>query len=77
MKAKVNVTQSCSTLCDPLDCTLSDPSAHGDSQDKNTGGLPCPPPGSFQPKNGTQVSHIAGRFFTTGVTREAPGISIH
>ena len=25
--------------------------------------------GSFQPKNGTQVSHIAGRFFTT----ESPG----
>ena len=28
------VTQSCPTLCDPVDCS---PSVHGDSPDKNTG----------------------------------------
>ena len=27
---------------------------------------------SSQPRNHTQVSHIAGRFFTTWATREAP-----
>ena len=28
--------------------------------------------GSFWPKDGTWVSQIAGRFFTTWATREAP-----
>ena len=27
---------------------------------------------SFQPRDQTQVSHIAGRFFTSRATREAP-----
>ena len=27
--------------------------------------------GSFQPRDGTQVSYIAGRFFTSWATREA------
>ena len=31
-------------------------------------------PGSSQPRNQTQVSHIADRFFTSWVTREAPKI---
>ena len=30
-------TQSCLTLCDPLDCSLPDSSVHGDSPGKNTG----------------------------------------
>ena len=35
--------------------------------------------GSSQPKNQTQVSHIAGRFFTIWATREfwLPGSSVH
>ena len=28
--------------------------------------------GPSQPRDQTQVSHIAGRFFTSGATREAP-----
>ena len=31
------VPQSCLTLCDPIDCSLSDYSVHGDSPGKNTG----------------------------------------
>ena len=31
------VTQSCPTLCDPMDCSLPGFSAHGDSPGKNTG----------------------------------------
>ena len=31
------VTQSCSTFCDPMDCSLPDSSIHGDSLGKNTG----------------------------------------
>ena len=30
------VTQSCPTLCDPLDCSLPDSSVHGESPGKNT-----------------------------------------
>ena len=34
--------------------------------------LPCPPPGECsQPRDRTQVSHIAGRFLTVCTTREA------
>ena len=31
------VTQSCPTLCNPMDCSPSGSSAHGDSPGKNTG----------------------------------------
>ena len=31
------VTQSCPTLCDPMDCIPPDSSVHGDSPGKNTG----------------------------------------
>ena len=31
------VTQSCLTLCDPMDCSPPDSSVHGDSPGKNTG----------------------------------------
>ena len=31
------VAQSCLTLCDPMDCSPSDSSVHGDSPGKNTG----------------------------------------
>ena len=31
------VTQSCPTLCNPMDCSLPGPSVHGDSPGKNTG----------------------------------------
>ena len=31
------VTQSCLTLCDPMNCSLPDSSVHGDSLGKNTG----------------------------------------
>ena len=42
------VTQSCVTLCNPMDCSPTGSSVHGDSPGKNTGmGLPCPPPGDL------------------------------
>ena len=33
----VLVTQSCSILCNPIDCSLPGSSVHGDSPGKNTG----------------------------------------
>ena len=41
--------QSCLTLCDPMDCSLSGSSDHGDSPSKNTGvGCPTLLQGIFQ-----------------------------
>ena len=48
------VTQSCPSLCDPMDCSPPGSSVHGDSPGKNTGtGLHALLPGIFQ----TQVSN--------------------
>ena len=69
---KVLVTQSCPTLCDPRDCSLSGSSVHGDSPGKNTR-VSCHAflQGSSQPRDQTQVSWIAGRFFIIWAAREA------
>ena len=49
------------TLCDPIDCSSSGSSAHGDSLGKNTVRVTMPSfRGPSQPRNRTQVSHIAG-----------------
>ena len=65
---KVKVAQSCLTLCDPMDYTV-----HGILQTRTLEWVAFPfSRGSFQPRDWTQVSHIAGRFFTTWATREAP-----
>ena len=67
------VAQSCLTLCNPMDCSLPGSSGPwGFSRWEYWRGLPCPSPGgSSQPRDWTQVSHIAGRFFTVWATREA------
>ena len=66
------VSESCLTLHQPVDCSPPGSSVHGDSPGKNTGvGCHEPSRGSSQPRDRIQVSHIAGRFFTIWVTREA------
>ena len=63
---QVKVAQSCPTLCDPLDYT-----AHGILQARILEWVAVPfSRGSSQPRNRTQVSCIAGRFFTSWATRE-------
>ena len=47
------VTQSCSTLCDPVDCSPPASSVHGDSPGKSTRGLPPPSPGDL-PNSGIE-----------------------
>ena len=66
MWSEVKVAQSCWTLCDPMDST-----AHGILQARILEWVAFPfSRGSSQPRDQTQVSHIAGRFFTSWVTRE-------
>ena len=57
----VRVTQSCPTLCDPMKYR-----AHGILQARILEWVAIPfSRGSSQPRDQTQVSHIAGRFFTS------------
>ena len=67
-------TQSCLTLCDPMDCSLSVSSVHGILQAGILEWVAYPfSRGSSQPRNQTQISGIEVRFFTIRATREAPG----
>ena len=64
---KVKVTQSCVTLCDPMDCTVP-----GILQARILEWVAIPfSRESSQAKDRTHVSRIAGRFFTSQATREA------
>ena len=65
--SEVKVAQLCPTLCDPKDVTV-----HGILQARILGWVAFPfSRGSSQTRDRTQVSHIAGRFFTSWATREA------
>ena len=69
LSVKVKVTQSCSTLCDPVDYTV-----HRILQARILEWVAVAfSRGSSQPRNKTQVSRIAGGFFTSWATREAQG----
>ena len=58
-------TQSCPILCDPMDCSLPGSSVHGILQARILEWVAIPfSRGSYQPRDQTQVSCIAGRFFT-------------
>ena len=60
------------TLCDPIDCSLSGSSVHGILQASVLEWVAVPfSKGSSQPRDRTQVSCIAGRFFTIWTTKEA------
>ena len=57
-------------LCYPMDCSLPGSSIHGIFHARVLEWISfCR--GSSQPSNQTQVSHIAGRFFTSCATRVA------
>ena len=61
-KVKVKVAQLCPTLCDPMGWRI----AHGILQARILEWVAFPfCRGSFQARDRTQVSHMAGGFFTT------------
>ena len=67
-----SVIQSCPTLYDLMDCSLSDSSVHGILQKRILGWCAMPSSrGYSQPRDQTQISCIAGKFFIVWVTREA------
>ena len=60
------VTQSCLTLCNPLDCSLPGSSVHGVSRQEYWSALPLPPPGDLpDPLFECKSPALAGGFFTT------------
>ena len=60
-KVKVKAAHSCPTLCDPMDYTV-----HGILQARILEWVAVPfSRGSSQPRDPTQISCIAGRFFTS------------
>ena len=66
------MAQLSSILCNPMDCSPPGSFVHEDSPGKYPGVAPMPSSkGSSQTRDWTQVSHIAGRFFTVWATREA------
>ena len=66
MKVKVKVVQPCLTLCGPMDYRV-----HGILQARIMKWVAFSfSRGSSKPRDWTQVSHIAGRFFTSWATRE-------
>ena len=64
---KAKIAQSCLTLCDPMNYTV-----HGILQARILEWVAAPfSRESSQPRDRTQVSHIAGGFFTFWAPREA------
>ena len=56
--------QLCQTLCDPVDCSLPGSSVHGILQARILEWVAVlSSRGSSQPRDWSQVSHIAGGFF--------------
>ena len=65
---KVKVTQLCLTLCNPIDCIV-----HGILQARILQWVAVTfSRESSQPRDRSQVSHIAGGFLTTWATRKSP-----
>ena len=66
----VKIIQSCPTLCKPMDWGLPGSSVHGTLQARTLEWVAIPfSRASSQPRDQTQVSHIAGRFLLS----EPPG----
>ena len=65
------VTQSCLTLCDPMDCSLPGSSVHGIFQARILEWVAISfSRGSSRPRDWTRVSRIVGRRFTVWATRD-------
>ena len=72
-ESESEVTQSCPTLCDPMDCSRPGSSVHGIFQAIVLEWIAISfSRGSSQPRDWTQVSHTVDRRFTIWATREVP-----
>ena len=75
-ESESEVTQSCPTLCDPMNCNLPGSSVHGIFQVRVLEWVAISfSRGSSRPRDQTRVSHIVGRHFTVWATMEVLFIS--
>ena len=75
-ESESEVTQSCPTLCDPMDCSLPGSSIHGIFQAIVLEWIDISfSRGSSQPRDWTRVSCTVDRCFTVWATREVPVLS--
>ena len=73
LNVKVFITQSCLTLCDAMDYSLTGSSVHGILQERILKLVAMPfSRGIFQIQGSTEGSRITCRFFTIWATKEAP-----
>ena len=71
-ESESEVTQSCPTLCDPVDCSLRNSSVHGILQARMLEWVAISfSRGSSRPRDRARVSRIGGRRFNLWATREA------
>ena len=71
LESESEVTQSCPTLCDPIDCSLPSSSVHGILQARIVDWVAISfSRGSSRHREWTRVSHIGGRRFNFWATRE-------
>ena len=71
-ESESEVSQSCPTLCDPIDCSLPVSSVHGIFQARVLEWAAISfSRGSSRPRDRTPVSLIVGRYFTILATRDA------
>ena len=76
LESESEVAQSCPTLCDPMDCSLSASSVHGIFQALVLEWIAISfSRGSSQPRDPTLVFLIVDRRFTVWATRKAPSTS--
>ena len=69
---KWKVSQSCPTICNPMDCSLTGSFVHGIFQTRILEWIAISfSRGSSRPRDWTQVSCTAGRLFTVWAPREA------
>ena len=72
--------QLCLTPCDPMDCSLPDPSVHRLSQYEYWSGLPSPSPGGLpnpEIKPTSLRSPASAGMFFTSTTGEALGVPLY
>ena len=73
VKSESEVTQSCPTLSDPLDCSPSGSSVHGISHERMLGCVAISSSrGSSQPRDQTCISCIVRQVLNHCTTREIP-----
>ena len=73
-ESESEAAQSCPSLCNPLNCSLSSASVHGIFQARVLEWVAISfSTGSSPPRDRTQVSHIGGTHFTVWATREVLG----